>query len=106
MVVGECSELCSKVTVPETFESPRRTATGDKSALAKAILSRILVAQHLGLWLAGLDRSGGRCAGFIDESLTCFDHYDGLLVLNTDGKDRFQVVSLALQCRKDEIGET
>jgi len=36
----------------------------------------------------------------------CFDHYDGLLVLNTDGKYRFQVVSLALQCRKDEIGET
>lgn len=27
MVVGENSELCSKVTVPPTVESPRRTAT-------------------------------------------------------------------------------
>lgn len=27
MVVGSDSELCSKVTVPATLESPRRTAT-------------------------------------------------------------------------------
>lgn len=28
MVVASPSELCSNVTVPETLESPRRTATG------------------------------------------------------------------------------
>lgn len=29
MVVASDSEACSKVTVPATLESPRRTATGD-----------------------------------------------------------------------------
>lgn len=32
MVVSECSSACSKVTVPVTLESPRRTATIDRKA--------------------------------------------------------------------------
>ena len=32
MVVGEDSDSCSKVTVPVTFESPRRVATTTESS--------------------------------------------------------------------------
>lgn len=34
MDVGEDSDVCSKVTVPETLESPRRTATVGKGLVS------------------------------------------------------------------------
>jgi hypothetical protein len=39
--VGEDSFSCSKVTVPLTLESPRRTATGD------VVLASVLVQAHV-----------------------------------------------------------
>jgi len=37
MVVGEDSEACSKVTVPETLESPRTVATGESGSKSARI---------------------------------------------------------------------
>jgi hypothetical protein len=41
MVVGELSDSCSSTTVPETLESPRRTATARRiKTLATSLLSK------------------------------------------------------------------
>lgn len=38
MVVGEDSADCSKVTVPETLESPRRRATGQALMSVRTVM--------------------------------------------------------------------
>jgi hypothetical protein len=90
MVVGEDSEVCSKVTWPVIFESPRMTATGGENVSRGDYLGRRSVASTAGTGelrdssaqlRCAMMLTNGRRRSLIDSSkqgevrLTCFDHF-------------------------------
>lgn len=92
MVVGADSEVCSKVTWPETLESPRMTAT---AAEEKSVgwLNGQTASMQSGM---DADKSEGTpplqsCAsrgGGLGLRLTSFNHFDGLIDVEREVMDK------------------